>query len=396
MTLDAASTRRTSDGYLVAMPRVARVGIQEYRGFEVGRPTLDRVRVYRSEAEVFSTDALTSFAHRPVTIEHPPVAVTADNWKKYAVGQTGDEVARDGEAIRVPLVLMDKAAIDDVMAGKRELSMGYTTKLEWQPGTTEDGQSYDAIQTRIRGNHLAIVDTARGGPTLRIGDKPDGPLSASEIVAVLREAQDRGALAPRRELSDAAITEIAKGLSRMSTKTLTIDGVEIEIPDTAAAIVKRALKDAETKLADATREKDEAEKDGKEAKDAVAARDAEIATLKTQLDEARDPARIDQAVKDRALVIDKAKALMPKVTIDGKSDADVRRQVVDAKLGDTAKGWTDDQVAASFAALAASAPKPGNATARALGDAKPAGPSDAYANYVKRLTDAHRHPAGTA
>jgi hypothetical protein len=31
--------RRTSDGYLTAMARVARTGIQEYRGYELGGPT---------------------------------------------------------------------------------------------------------------------------------------------------------------------------------------------------------------------------------------------------------------------------------------------------------------------------------------------------------------------
>lgn len=172
-TVDAASVRRTSSGYLVAQARVARTGIQIYGGKEVGRPDMERVRVYRSEREVFGQDALRSFAHRPVTIDHPAEPVTADNWRTHAVGQTGDEILRDGKFIRVPLVLMDAAAIKRVEDGHRELSVGYTCDLKWEPGVTADGEQYDAVQTGIRANHLAIVKEARGGGDLRIGDNWD-------------------------------------------------------------------------------------------------------------------------------------------------------------------------------------------------------------------------------
>ena len=98
------------NGYMDCMPRIARTGIQEYRGIEMGRPDLEKVRVYRPEREVFSKDAVRSLARKPVTIEHPDVPVTSDNWKDFAVGHIGDEVMRDGEFIRVPLHLMDAKA----------------------------------------------------------------------------------------------------------------------------------------------------------------------------------------------------------------------------------------------------------------------------------------------
>src|SRR4051812_99678 len=138
--------RRTADGYLAAHARVARTGIQEYRGSELGRPDLDRVRVYRSPEEVFSADALKSFAHRPVTLKHPSVPVTAKNWKRYAGGHTGDEVVRDGEYVRVPLVMMDQAIIDAYEKdGIKELSMGYSTDIQWRQGVTDAGEQYDAV-----------------------------------------------------------------------------------------------------------------------------------------------------------------------------------------------------------------------------------------------------------
>src|SRR5579859_3300261 len=84
--------RRTDDGYLAAFAKVARTGIQEYKGSELGRPDLGTVRVYRPPEEVFHADAMKSFAHRPVTLTHPRQMVNAKNWKKYSKGQTGAEV----------------------------------------------------------------------------------------------------------------------------------------------------------------------------------------------------------------------------------------------------------------------------------------------------------------
>ncbi|KGM30246.1 DUF2213 domain-containing protein, partial [Inquilinus limosus] len=152
--------RTTQDGYLVAAARISRTGIQTYSGAEMGRTGLSSVRVWRPEEEVFAADALASMAHRPVTIDHPAEAVTSANWKAFSVGQVGGEVARDGDYVRVPLVLMDRAAIDAVTAGKRQLSVGYTAEIDWTPGTTPAGEPYDAVQRRIRANHLAVVDAA--------------------------------------------------------------------------------------------------------------------------------------------------------------------------------------------------------------------------------------------
>jgi len=165
-----AGLRTTADGYLAVQPRIARSGIQTYHGYELGRPELSTVRVYRPEEEVFHKDAMRSFAHRPVTVDHPPVMVDASNWKKYAVGHTGDEIIREGDAIRVPMLLLDAQAIADVKNGKKQLSAGYYTEIKWEKGTTPTGAAYDAKQTRIRANHVAVVALARGGSMLRLGD----------------------------------------------------------------------------------------------------------------------------------------------------------------------------------------------------------------------------------
>jgi hypothetical protein len=238
------SVRRTSDGYLTAFARVARTGIQEYKGHEVGRPDMETVRVYRPAEEVFAPDAMKSFAHRPVTLTHPRVPVTAKNWKRYAGGQTGGEVVRDSEFIRVPLVMMDSNLIDAYeKGGIKELSMGYSTELKWDKGITTDGEAYDAIQTEIRGNHLALVPTARGGDQLRIGDKTsaddpdddedDDDLLDADLSAKGREKEaESGAAMPDGSFpikSAEDVKHAAEDWGRAGSK-----------PDVKAHIIKRA------------------------------------------------------------------------------------------------------------------------------------------------------------
>lgn len=299
ITLDGS--RRTGDGYLAANARVARTGIQTYLGREVGKPDMATVKVFRPESEVFHTDALRSFAHRPVTNDHPPEAVSARNWKTHSVGMTGDEIARDGTFVRVPMVVMDQAAIDDVEAGKVELSMGYACDLDWTAGTTPEGEAYDARQTNIRGNHLAIVAAGRAGPQCRIGD------------------------------SWAAIPPVKD--PHMTLKTVTVDGIPIEVTDQGATVITTLLgRISDAKTANDTLVRDHAA--------AIAAKDGELAKKDAEIDALKgkivDGAALDALVQARGDLIAKAKAIAPDVVTDGKTDADIRRAVVVAKRGEGA------------------------------------------------------------
>lgn len=169
LTID--TKRRTHDGYLTVNARVAKAdNVQTYLGSEVGKPELPTVRVFRPAAEVFSADTMQSFAHRPVTLGHPSLGVSSKNWKDVAKGWSDGEVARDGDFIRVSMLLADATTIEAVESGTRELSMGYDCTLDWTSGVSPSGEAYDAIQRGIRSNHIACVQQARGGPELRIGD----------------------------------------------------------------------------------------------------------------------------------------------------------------------------------------------------------------------------------
>ena len=357
-TVTLADARVNAAGYLEAIARTARTGVQQYRGAEVGKPEIAVVNVFRDEAAVFDKAALDSFAQIPITVDHPPEAVNAGNWKQYAAGTTGAEVLRDGEHLKIGLRITDAAAVQAVQAGKRELSVGYTTQLVWGDGVAPDGTAYQAKQTNIVANHIAIVAAGRAGHQCRIGD------------------------------SWAAISDHQEP----PMKTFTVDGVPVEMSDTAIIMVQKvldrlsvadtALTDANTKIGELTA--------------SVSTKDGEIVVLKQQVaDAAMTPAKLDAAVQARGVVIADAKAIHKDVVTDGKTDAEIKRAAVVAKLGDAATGMDDAAIGGAFAALAKATPRDTVRDAITGGlvavDHAPA--ATAHAAMVTGLQDAWKTPA---
>lgn len=343
--VSTSAVRKTSDGYLVADAAVARTGIQNYLGREVGKPEMQIVRVYRPDKSVFAKDAMKSYAHRPMTNDHPADPVTSENWKDVAIGQTGGDVMRDGDFVRVPLVLMDQAAINDFEAGKVELSMGYSADIVFQSGVTDSGEEYDAIQTNLAMNHLALVNKARGGDKLRIGDSGNA-----------------GIIHP-------AHTNEGGHMADSNLRKVIVDGLSVETTDQGAQAIDKTKQVGDAKaenvaLADSH-------------KAAIAAKDAEIAKKDAEIDSLKskvmDAAMLDAAVAARADLITKAKAVADQ-DYAGKSDAEIRKMAVAKKFGDEAVvGKSAEYIEARFDI--------------AVGDATPADPvRAAYADSARGVT----------
>ncbi|WMT85577.1 DUF2213 domain-containing protein [Pelagibacterium sp. 26DY04] len=327
----AGKPRRTADGYLIAEAKCVRTGIQLYTGDEVGRPDLNVVRVYRGPDEVFAQDSLQSFSHAPVTVDHPSEQVTADNWRQLSVGEVSTAAKQDGEWVMLPLILKDAAAINAVEAGKRELSAGYLCELDWTPGVTADGQPFDAQQRSIKINHLALVDRARAGSQARIGDEA-GKWGAAPIHDATPEKE-----------------------TPMNLKTVTVDGIPVEVTDQGATVIATL----QQRLADAAKKATEADTAHAAA---LAAKDKEIATKDAEIDDLKakvvDGAALDKLVADRAALVTVATKIAKDVKTDGLSDADIRKAVVTAKLGDAAvKDKSADYISARFDILAEDAGK---------------------------------------
>jgi hypothetical protein len=145
-----------------------------------------------------------------------------------------------------------------------------------------------------------------------------------------------------------------------------IDGISVEMEERDLQVVERRIsgleKDLGTARADlatlqATSQTELATARTETANAAAVTqtKDAEITTLKQQLvDSKLSPLQLDKMVHDRVQVVQRAKSIIgDAVLVDGKMDSDIRRQVVNAKLGATAKDWTDEMITASFNTLTA-------------------------------------------
>ncbi|EGR0500779.1 DUF2213 domain-containing protein [Vibrio cholerae] len=168
-TFDFKTSREyTPEGFLKVSGRAAKTGIQEYFAHELGltdREPNAVVRVMRFEGEVFSQDSLDSYIGVDITIEHPDTFVNSQNFKSSSVGLV-TAAARDGDFVKVDMIVKSQDAIDAIHSGKVELSAGYSCHYEAAP----QGASYDFIQRDIAVNHLAITNSARGGSQVRLND----------------------------------------------------------------------------------------------------------------------------------------------------------------------------------------------------------------------------------
>jgi len=360
----SGTRKRAEDGALIVDARAARTGIQNYAGWEVGKPEMSVVRVFRPADEVFSSDTLMSFAHRPVTNDHPTEPVTADNWKQVAVGQTADEVTAQDIYVRVPLMVSDGAAISDVEAGKRELSAGYSCDLDFTAGKTQRGEAYDAVQRNIRINHIAIVQAGRAGKEVRIGD------SATGWGVAPIQTQDR---------------------KTMTTKIMTFDGLPIEVTDQAEAVINRQNKTISDHLATI------GDRDTTIATHVatIADRDKTIGELTVQL-QAAQAIDVDTLVAARTTLVADAHKVVPDLEVKGLSDHAVRLAVVTKRLGDAAvTGKSEAVVEGMFTALVSGGAKTNDAADpfrdAMLGDRTNDNTNDSQTAYEKRTADAWKN-----
>lgn len=143
---------KTAEGFIRDTPIVGRTGILLYRNAD----GTER-REYRPPEEAFKADSLASLMGKPITIGHKAF-VTAGNAAQVApVGSVLSAGRQDGNNIVADIVIYNL----DTKA--RELSCGYTLDLDETPGTTPEGEHYDAVQRNIVYNHLAICNRGRAG-----------------------------------------------------------------------------------------------------------------------------------------------------------------------------------------------------------------------------------------
>jgi len=216
-------------GFLHVEAIIARTGVQKYLASELGDEGNEVVGVFRPEEEVTHEKSVNSFTNSPMTDNHPMEMVNIDNFNKYHKGSisTVNVVQlEDGETgLKTKLVITDKNLLKSIKDGKKELSVGYENILVPREGI-HNGEAYSYVQTRIRANHVAVVDAGRCG-------------------GICKLILDNGIIAsPIKKQGDGEMK-------------ITINGVEYEVPEEVGAELTRLQEANKTAEEDAGKVEEE-------------------------------------------------------------------------------------------------------------------------------------------
>jgi hypothetical protein len=292
------------NGWMRADAYIGRSGLLTYMTSE-GKPWVE----YRPPEEAFHNDSLESFSLVPLTNDHPPAnskgerLLDGENTKMFQVG-TVERPRQDGDKVRAKVLVTDGDTIAAMKRGKSELSCGYVCDVEAKPGEV-NGQRYDAVQRNVRGNHVAIVHEGRAGPEARV--RMD-----SLNVQVLPSSTDR------------------KVIKMAQVK---LDGIHYDISETAASAIEKWKQNKKEALERLSARADAAE--------------AEVKKLKAQLAEA--PKKAQEALRARMSLESQAQRILgADARFDGKSDTEIRREVVETAQSRSLEGKSEAYIEAAF------------------------------------------------
>lgn len=150
----------TNEGYLIDHPILTSCGIFEYTN-----PDGSIRRELRLPEHVFAEESLKTYKGKPIIITHEAGVVNKGNVGREQIGTILTDGYQDGDDVRAEIIIHDTDAMKE--CGLKELSLGYNLDLVEEPGTW-NGEPYDAIQTNIAINHLALVASARAGEQARL------------------------------------------------------------------------------------------------------------------------------------------------------------------------------------------------------------------------------------
>ncbi|MFC6202584.1 DUF2213 domain-containing protein [Lactiplantibacillus nangangensis] len=295
-------------------------------------------------------DGVGSFNNKPVTNEHPQEFVSARNINKYSVGMTHSNAhMQDGQMV-VDMTITDPTTIQEIHDGKRrELSIGFKADVERRSGEFA-GQHYDAVQTNIKGNHVAVVSAGRAGHDVSIPhfDSKDATLSTQIL--------DDGY---------AGTTKNDQGGTKM--KKIIIDGATYELAEDAAAAVQNeqnkattgatSLEEANKTIAGLKKQIESLKSDNNDAKKSSSTNEAKADAAQSELKSMQDSMQdlIDARVQLQA---DAAQRLDDSFDFKGKSSRDIKTAVILASHKDlNLDGKDDAYVDGAYSLIMAEKPK---------------------------------------
>ena len=318
------------NGFLSLTALLTRTGVFTYQQVDPETGKVSVIRQLRLAEEVFAEETLASMSGLPLTNNHPSELISPENASDYVVGMASENPKRvkapvqgdNEEYVQQKLTFMDSGVIDLVLSGdKKELSLGYTCKLEPKSGLY-NGVQYDCIQREIRVNHCSLVRKARGGENCKV------LLDGVEKVI---------------NLDGISISEDNNETKECKLKVFTHGGKEYKVADDVYALLESLHGDLE---------KSTANLDSKDAEISKLTGQCEelAAKIEVQKDSDDDAEIFAAAVRARVALESKAVDVLGKdVNLDGLSDREIKEKVI-TKLRPNVNldGKNDDYIEGRF------------------------------------------------
>lgn len=314
-----SGSKRTPSGGLKLDAFVTRVGVFSYRKAD---GTMQRE--LRHPDHVFKADSLASLEDAPLTYLHPSGVVNPDNFSKVSIGHVRNPEQHE-TFVRASVIVQDGSAVKGVEKGThKELSCGYSCDLVFETGEY-NGERYDAIQTNIVYNHLAVGPANWGRAGNAVALHLD---SSGDMVFSVKDDQ--------------------------KVETEIIGGIEYKVGSSEhTQALRKSRKDAEDRAASEKTRADAAESAVKTEKTRADAAEGERDVLRSKSQKTDSREVIDAAVTARLALQDKASPILGKdYKFNGKSDREIMIATVqkcDAEF--TADDKTEDAyIAGAFRA----------------------------------------------
>ena len=249
---------------------ISKVGVFDYLGSSIGADDPNKIyRVYRSADELSNKETIDSFKLVPLIDDHEMLGTDGTPAEKKGVqGTTGEDIYFDDDTLFGNLKVYSDALKTLIDGGKKDLSLGYRCEYEFKDGVF-NGEKYDAIQTNLRGNHVALVDNGRMGKEVSVCDSAIITFDNSDVIKIGEKPKMDEEL--KKILSE--LTAKVDALSEKIKVEEVVEDAEEVVEDTKEAEDKEVVEDtkeAEGKeVADMEEEKKAVAQDAMDAKIAL-------------------------------------------------------------------------------------------------------------------------------
>ena len=249
---------------------ISKVGVFEYLGSSIGAEDPDRIyKVYRPAEELSSQDTIESFKLVPWIDDHEMLGTDGTPAEDKGIqGTTGEDIYFENDTLFGNLKVYSNSLKNRIEKGKKELSLGYRCKYKFESGVF-DGEKYDAIQTELRGNHIATVENGRMGKEVAVCDSAIVTFDYNDITTGEIPTMNDELLKALEEMMKPIMEKINELSEKIDSKKVVEEEVEDEEEENIEVVEDESQEDLDKKATDMEEEKKAMAQDAMDAKIAL-------------------------------------------------------------------------------------------------------------------------------